>query len=223
MKRVRENKLNFVVSKKQVLASFLGNFIISAGIVILRISCMGNDPYSAMAMTMSAYLGIGLGVFQIILSAVLITIEYRFGKSYIGVGTVVNMFLLGYFIQFNLPILQAILGEEGSHTMSQRILIMILGLLVISLGAAIYQKVDAGVAPYDYLSLGITDHAPTPYFLNRIATDAVCALVALSPWFLGFISFEDGYIGIGTIVIVAVNGPLIQTCDKFIVSKFWKE
>ena len=48
--------------------------------------------------------------------------------------------------------------------------------LVTALGASLYQTADLGIAPYDYLSLGLRDYAPCPYFGCRIFTDALSAL-----------------------------------------------
>ena len=43
-------------------------------------------------------------------------------------------------------------------------------------GASLYQTADLGLAPYDYLSLGLRDYTPCPYFGCRIFTDALSAL-----------------------------------------------
>jgi uncharacterized membrane protein YczE len=48
--------------------------------------------------------------------------------------------------------------------------------LVTALGASLYQTADLGIAPYDYLSLGLRDYTPCPYFGCRIFTDALSAL-----------------------------------------------
>ncbi len=48
--------------------------------------------------------------------------------------------------------------------------------LVTALGALLYQTADLGIAPYDYLSIGLRDYTPCPYFGCRIFTDALSAL-----------------------------------------------
>lgn len=48
--------------------------------------------------------------------------------------------------------------------------------LVTALGASLYQTADLGIAPYDYLSLGLRNYTPCPYFGCRIFTDALSAL-----------------------------------------------
>ena len=72
---------------------------------------------------------------------------------------------------------------------------------VTALGASLYQTADLGIAPYDYLSLGLRDYTPFPYFGCRVFTDALCALIC---WLLG------GLVGIGTLICAFCLGPFIQ-------------
>ena len=73
--------------------------------------------------------------------------------------------------------------------------------LVTALGASLYQTADLGIAPYDYLSLGLRDYTPCPYFGCRIFTDALSALLC---WLLG------GLVGLGTLICAFCLGPFIQ-------------
>ena len=75
------------------------------------------------------------------------------------------------------------------------------GFIVTALGASLYQTADLGIAPYDYLSLGLRDYTPVPYFGCRVFTDALCALLC---WLLG------GLVGIGTLICAFCLGPFIQ-------------
>ena len=65
-----------------------------------------------------------------------------------------------------------------------------------ALGASLYQTADLGIAPYDYLSLGLRDYTPVPYFGCRVFTDALCALLC---WLLG------GLVGIFIIVMLPIG------------------
>ena len=72
---------------------------------------------------------------------------------------------------------------------------------VTALGASLYQTADLGIAPYDYLSLGLRDYTPVPYFGCRVFTDALCAVLA---FLLG------GLIGLGTLICAFGLGPFVQ-------------
>ena len=77
--------------------------------------------------------------------------------------------------------------------------------LVTALGASLYQTADLGIAPYDYLSLGLRDYTPCPYCGCRIFTDALSALLC---WLLG------GLVGLGTLICAFCLGPFIQFFDR---------
>ena len=77
--------------------------------------------------------------------------------------------------------------------------------LVTALGSSLYQTADLGIAPYDYLSLGLRDYTSCPYFGCRIFTDALSALLC---WLLG------GLVGLGTLICAFCLGPFIQFFDR---------
>lgn len=87
---------------------------------------------------------------------------------------------------------------------------MVIGVLVVALGASLYQTADLGVAPYDALSLMLADRLPVPYFGCRIFTDALCAVIA---WLLG------GLIGLGTLLCAFALGPFVQFFTKHFSEK----
>ena len=78
---------------------------------------------------------------------------------------------------------------------------VVLAVLVTALGASLYQTADLGIAPYDYLSLGLRDYTHFQYFGCRVFTDAFCALLC---WLLG------GLVGLGTLICAFCLGPFIQ-------------
>lgn len=216
------NQFQFKITKKQFLIAVIGNFILGIGIAVLRVSNMGNDPYTAMNMAISDLLPIGLGTYQVIFNCSIIAIQLKFGKNYFGIGTVINMFLLGYIVEYSIPVIEFLIGAEGSHGLVGKLLIMFFAVLIISLGIAIYQETNAGVSPYDYLSLGMTDRGKLPYFANRMITDGLCVIVALLPWAFGALLFSECHIGVGTIVSAFCFGPFVDMFSRFVVRKVLK-
>ena len=65
-----------------------------------------------------------------------------------------------------------------------------------------YQLPKQGVAPYDSISLIMTEKWPKiPYFWCRVSNDAISALVC---WLAG------GIVGLGTLVSAFGFGPFVQ-------------
>ena len=102
------------------------------------------------------------------------------------------------------------LQYRSANTLPLQLLWVVIGVLVVALGASLYQTADLGVAPYDALSLMLADRLPVPYFGCRIFTDALCAVIA---WLLG------GLIGLGTLLCAFALGPFVQFFTKHFSEK----
>ncbi len=198
------------LNSRTVTAVLLGNVITGTGVAILRFSLMGNDPYTASTLAISQGLGIGLGNYQLLLNLVLLVIQLLFGRKYLGFGTIINMCFLGYIVQFVSYVLSTIFSTMEGQGLLLRLLVMLVSLLVISFGLAMYQTADLGVAPYDFLALGMTEHLPTPYFVNRVITDGACVLLIVAAVLTGLIDWSGSNLGLGTIFCAFELGPFIN-------------
>lgn len=199
---------------KRVLAVVLGNLILGVGIALLKISQTGNDPFSAMNMALSESFGIGLGTFQFCLNIVFFIIQLIAGRNYIGIGSLINFVGLGYIVEYSGKGLECLIGDGTAYSFPLQIVTMVLAMLIVSFGLAMYQVSKTGVAPFDYLALGMTDHFPTPYFLNRILTDAFCVLVIVGFALAGIVPWSQSHLGIGTIAVAFGLGPLVNMFTK---------
>ena len=202
------------ITKRKLAAVILGNLILGIGVAILRFSQMGNDPFCASTMAISGGLGIGLGTYQLILNVVLFVFQLLWGRSYIGLGTFINLFLLGYIVQFITWVLDTIFGAGIALTLPQQLVIMVVALIILTFGLAMYQVAALGVAPYDFVALGLAERFPIPYFALRVGTDAICVLVILIAVGIGFIGWEGSHLGIGTVITAFFLGPLVAYFSK---------
>lgn len=204
---------------RKAMGAVLGNLIIGVSVAGLAFSLMGNDPYTAMNMAISDGLGVGLGTYQLIINCVLLIIQLIWGRNYIGFGSIVNMCFAGYVIEFTGYVLNSLFGAPVQYSFVQRLIIMLISLVFVSFGVSMYQTASLGVSPYDYLALGLTDHLPTPYFVNRVGTDVTCVIVILIAVFSGFITWDISHLGIGTICVAFFLGPLVNAFNTF--NKKW--
>ncbi|QQO09545.1 YczE/YyaS/YitT family protein [Breznakiella homolactica] len=178
----------------------LGVAIISIGISFLRFAELGTDPYSGMNIGLARAVGISFGTWQIIFNAILLVVVFFADRSKIGFGTLVSMVIVGYISDFGLFIIQSILPPENIYI---RVTGMLLGILLICVGATIYIETNLGTSPYDALALVAAEklHRESLFRWFRIFTDAVCVLVA---WLFG------STVGIGTLLTALCTGPLIS-------------
>ncbi len=193
---------------RRVLIMCFAIFIMGLGIALFKVSLMGNDPCSAFTMSLAAKLGMSFSRFLIILNTFYFAVEFLWGRKYIGIGTFVNWVFVGIFTDFFAGTIEAIWIIPEAFL--PRLPIMLAGILILSLAASMYQTSDVGIAPYDSLSIILSDRFPIPYFWCRIFTDSLCALGA---FLLG------GIVGLGTLVCALGLGPFIQYFNVHVSEK----
>lgn len=197
------------VGGKRIFVMLLGNVFLGMGVSIFKIAELGNDAYNGMLMALAERVGIAYGHFFVLFSVGLFLIELLAGRGFVGLGTVVNTFLLGYIVTAFLK-LWAVLFPM-SFPPAGKVAVMLIGVLVASLGISLYQTPDVGVSPYDSLSLIAAQRLPKiPYFWCRMFTDGLCALICF---------LAGGLVGLGTLVAAFGFGPFIHFFDVHITNK----
>lgn len=198
---------------KRIIMVFVGNTILAMGVSIFKLSCLGNDAYNAMLMSLSDCLKIQYGHFAALFSACLFIIQLIWGRNYIGLGTIVNSFLSGYKITFFYNLWLWLFGVPTAFLV--KFVVMFIGVVACGLGISLYQSSDVGVSPYDFLSLKASEKIKkVPYFWWRMLTDATSALVAF---------LSGGLLGIGTLVCAFGLGPFAHFFNVHLSEKILKK
>ncbi len=193
---------------RRFIGMIIGNVLLGIGVSVFKFSGMGNDPFSAMCMAVSNQLNLPYASFLVLLNVFIFIIEITFGRKLIGVGTFVNWFLVGYVAEFFMWL--ADITITPPQTIFLKLLFVILGVILTSLGVSLYQTSDAGISPYDSVSLIMKERLPIPYFWCRMTNDGLCAIIAL---------LAGGLIGLGTFICALCLGPIIH----FFNEKFSKK
>lgn len=196
------------VGLRRFVLMLFGNLFLGLGIGIFKLSAMGNDPFTAMVMSLSDHLPLSYASFLICLNLVLFLIELWGNKKLIGVGTIVNMFLMGYVVTFFVNLFTH--SGLTPNSMPMQVVFVLVGVVITSFGVALYQRPDVGVAPYDALSLILDERLPIPYFWCRMATDVTCAVITF---------FAGGLLGLGTLICAFGLGPIVSFFNVTVVDK----
>ena len=176
------------VTFRRVAGMLVGIVIISLGVALFKFAHLGNDPFNALNIRSAELAGLTLGVQNLIYNAVFFTMQMIWGRRYVGFGTVANAVCCGFIITFFYDFLTAHFAQAA--TLPAQLPWVAAAVVCTSLGISLHQTSDLGVAPYDYLALGLRDHTPLPYFCCRLFTDTLCALLAfLLGGLLGLVSF----------------------------------
>ena len=197
------------ISTSRIIGMLLGCAVISLGIAFFKQSGLGNDSITALNLRAAELLGISLGTMNLMANTLFFIAEILWGRKYIGLGTFFNWVAIGYMVTFFYQNIEKIFGVATSFPI--QFVFVLLGVVVISIGVSMYQTANLGIAPYDYLAIGIADHTPFPYFGCRIFTDALTALIT---FLLG------GLIGLGTLICAFGLGPFISFFDTHFSRKW---
>ncbi|HWT73674.1 MAG TPA: hypothetical protein VN258_03000 [Mobilitalea sp.] len=187
------------LGKRRLIGMIFGNILLGIGVSVFKLSGMGNDLFSAMIMSVSALFHLSYSNFLVILNSFIFIIEITLGRKYIGLGTVVNWFLVGYVAEFFIWLENNTIAPPEAFLV--RLPFVVAGVIIISFGVSLYQTSDAGIAPYDSVSLIMKERLPIPYFWCRMICDGSCAVIAL---------LTGGLIGLGTFACAFCLGPVIH-------------
>ena len=187
----------------------LGILFIGLCVSFLRLSGFGVDPFSAMNLGISGFIGWSFGTWQLLMNAVILVIVFFQARHCIGAGTIINMIFVGYIADFVCWLVQDVVQIEMSLPL--RIIALVLAQLMASMGVALYMVADMGIAPYDSVAIIIEKltHQKIPFHKARVLSDVVVVIVEIA-----FASASGAGIwavaGIGTVINACFNGPLIQ-------------
>lgn len=192
-------KINWANIAYKTLMSFIGVAILSMRTTFLRGGNVGLDPFTAVNTGISNKLGIGLGVYQLAVNLVIFIFILWLDRKQIGVGTILNMVLVGFEIQWFTTIYHPLFGYRTTF------LIMaadtLIGLILFTLGTSLYMAPDLGAAPYDAIAPIITQRTKLSYRTARITQDVLFMVAAV---------IAGGPVGFGTIIVAFFTGPLIS-------------
>lgn len=160
----------------------------------------GVDPFQSFAMGLFGKFGFGLsyGTFYLLLSLVILAVDFFMDRHYIGLATFINLFLVGYIVDFTTGILKAAVPDPSILT---RIIFLAIGIVVMCFASAFYYTADLGVSVYDAIPLHLAKRGVVKFRYIRITADLICILI-------GFLCGVT--IGIGTVITAFFMGPLID-------------
>ncbi|MFL2127697.1 YitT family protein [Ruoffia sp. FAM 24228] len=184
----------------KALMSLMGITLISFGAALSQTMNMGLDPFTAINTGASELLGFTLGNYQLFVNAAILAIILFFDRKIIGWGTIFNLVLVGYMIEFFISMLESFI-DPTQFAFIVQLLITVVAILIFTFGVALYMDADLGVSPYDAIAPVITDRVSASYKTVRMIQDII---VVITAWILG------GPVGVSTFITGFLAGPLID-------------
>ncbi|GHO83701.1 YczE/YyaS/YitT family protein [Dictyobacter formicarum] len=176
----------------------VGLFFYSTGIVFLYRSDFGLDPWDVFHQGISFHTPLSFGTASIVVGAAIIILGLCL-KVMPGVGTVLNMLLIGAFTDLNIRL--GWLPDLGHTSWVLRVVVNVLGVAIIGMGTALYIAPRMGAGPRDGLMLRL--HALTKLRVSIVRTAIECTVLLI-----GFLL--GGTVGLGTLIFALGIGPAFE-------------
>lgn len=188
---------NILLTMMRLITGF---WVCSVGVVLMINAKLGLAPWDVLHEGLAKNLGITMGQSSMLVGLIVIFLNI-FLKEYIGWGTVLNMIMIGIFI--DILMLNNIIPISTSFTMS--ILMLLLGMLILSYGCYLYIGASIGSGARDGMMAAIVRKTGKPVKLVRGGLELTALIFG---YFLG------GTVGIGTIITSLGIGFCVQYVFK---------
>lgn len=198
------------LNKKRIAMSLMGVIICAMAVGVFKIAALGVDPFQSFMSGLDKLIPISFGTLYMIVNAILLIFSIIVDRHNIGIATFINLFLLGYITQFSYEYLQKVIVNPS---ITVRILCLLIGIVIICFGSALYMTADLGVSTYDAVAIVMAYKWKIGKFQYiRITTDVICVILGIIIFLIGGGSWSQvpTIAGVGTIITAFFMGPLIE-------------
>ncbi|HEX5335452.1 MAG TPA: hypothetical protein VFW55_06195 [Propionicimonas sp.] len=172
----------------------LGLVLYGWSMAMLIRSGLGLDPWDVFHQGLANHLPITFGQVTILVGALVLLLWIPL-RQRPGIGTVLNVFVIGLAADAGLAAIPAVTGLPGQIAM------LLGGVVANGLAGALYVGARLGPGPRDGLWVALTKR--TGHSIRVVRTVLEVTIVAIG-WLLG------GVVGVGTVVYALAIGPIVQ-------------
>ncbi len=190
-------------SLRQLVSLFSGFLFLIIGLYLTKQSSLGMNSWSVFHDGVSGQFSwMTFGIASLIIGIIILTVSMIFLKTKIGIGTILNIAIIGPCIDF----LEWIYTFEDIPR-SEMIMLLLIGILLTTFGRSLYISARLGPGPRDGLFVGIAA-------VFKIKVKYVKITIEFLVLFIGVLL--GGLYGIGTVVAIVSSGYLVQFFFKIL-------
>ena len=204
----------------RIVLCIVGTILCGVAVGFFKYAAFGVDPFTSFVTGLDKISPIEYGMLYIIINAALLLVSIIFDRHMIGLGTIVNLFLVGYLAQYSQMFLTNLLSPDN---LIARIICMLIGIVGLCFSAGLYMPADMGVSTYDAIAIIMEKKWHLGRFkYNRITTDFVCVTIGSILYIMSGepLSSITAIVGIGTIITAFFMGPLVDFFSNNFTKKF---
>ncbi len=187
---------------RRIIMTVFGVLIAGFSVGMFNFSAFGMDPFQVFAHGISKHIPLGYGTFYSILNLLMLIVIFFVDRRKIGLGTFINIFLLGYVVQFSSWLFDSWMPEPAFGI---KLLFLIIAIVIMCFGSSLYFTGDLGVSTYDAVALILAEKKVARFQFCRIGSDFICTL---GGYLLG------ATVGIGTLITAFFMGPVIAVFNR---------
>ena len=163
---------------------------------------------------MNEVVPLSFGTMYTLASICLLLFSLIADRHRIGIATFINLFLVGYIVDFSHQTLLRLFPDLG---VPGRAVMLIIAIVLMCFASAFYFTADLGVSVYDAVALILSENWKVgPFKYVRIATDVICVAGGVALYLLGGHKVSEimAVAGPGTIITAFFMGPLIDFFNR---------
>lgn len=187
---------------KQTFRLLLGFMFCAISTVVALKSNLGLSPWDVFHQGISNVTNLTIGQASILVSVIIVIITLFF-KLEVGIGTIANMIIVGFFI--DLVNNSGIISE--STNLVTGVLMLISSLFTMAIGCYLYMGCELGCGPRDGLMVALVKLTGKPIVVIRFCMEFAVLVIGC---ILG------GSAGIGTVITVVSIGFCMQLVFKIL-------
>ena len=194
---------------KRIIMSVFGVALCGVSVGMFKFAALGVDPFQSLMSGLDAVIPIRFGTLYVIVNAVLLLFALIFDRKKIGIATFINLFLLGYIVEFSQDLCEKLMPDAPIWL---RVVILLIAIVILCLSSALYFTADLGVSTYDAVALVWSQRQSKIKFAYcRVICDFICVATGVGLLLLSGQSITEifGSVGVGTIITAFFMGPLI--------------
>lgn len=184
---------------RRIAQLLVGLFLYGIAIAMMVRAGIGVAPWDVLTQGLVKQTGISFGIITIIVGAIVLLLWIPIRQKP-GVGTVLNILLIGPAADFGLALL------PQQHEPALQGLMFAGGLALLAVATGLYVGARLGPGPRDGLMTGI--HARWGWKIWIVRTGIEVTVLAVG-WLLG------GQVGIGTLAFALLIGPMVGVTLPF--------
>jgi len=194
--------------RKRIFMAIVGVCLCGFSVGLFKMSLFGTDPFQCFVNGIWNVFQISFGTLYTMVNVIMLLCILWLDRHYIGIATFINIFGLGYIVQYTTELLGRYFVNSG---FTLRIVLLLTGIIIMCFSSSLYYTADLGVSTYDAIALILSDKKIAKFQYCRIGTDLICVLIGVA---------LHAVVGAGTIITAFFMGPLIEFFNVHISRPF---